>query len=99
MKLAAFGVKVFRREPEFEAAAYARPFIVRDGEPCGVAAALLVDDGVEKDAFEAEAETQGCAPRGSVKRIALPFVASIAEIVEGMAHQQVLDFGGRASLL
>ena len=60
-ELATLGVKVFRREPDFEAPAYVRPFIVRDGEPCGVAAALLVDGCVEEDAFKTEAETQSSA--------------------------------------
>src|ERR1700760_5141796 len=79
--------------------AYAWPLIIRDGEPCGIAATLLVDDGVEKDAFEAEAEAQSRASRGRVERVALPLIAAISEFIEGVAHHQVLEFRGGASLL
>src|SRR6201993_2161494 len=78
---------------------YALPLIIRDGEPCGIAAALLVDDGVEKDAFEAEAEAQSRTSRGRVERVALPLIAPISELIEGVAHHQILKFRGGASLL
>src|ERR1700679_772483 len=99
MKLSSYRVKVFRREARFQAATHARPLLVDDGEPRRVAAALLVDDRIEEDAFKAKAEAQGSASRGYVQRIALPFVAAIAEVVEGMAHQQVLDLRCSAGLL
>ena len=89
----------FRSEPGLEAAPYLRPFIVGDGEPCGVAAALLVDDGVEKDAFKAEAEAERRTSRRRVERIAFPLVAAIAKVVKGMAHEQILDLRRGAGVL
>jgi hypothetical protein len=99
VKLAAVPIEVSGCEPGLEAVAHARPLLVRDGEPCRIAAALLVDAGVEEDAFEAEAEAQRRAAGRRIERITFPFVAAIAEVLEGLAHHQVLGIRGGAGLL
>ncbi len=97
--MAAVGIKVPGCEPGLETVAHARPLLVRDGEPCRIAAALLVDAGVEEDAFEAEAEAQRRAAGGRVQCITFPFVAAVTEVLEGITHHQVLDLRGGAGLL
>jgi hypothetical protein len=99
VKLTAFGIEIFRREPGLESTAQARPLIICDGKPCRIAAALFVNDRVEKDAFDAEAEPQRRAAGGRVQRVALPLVAPVAEVLEGVAHHQVLDLRRGAGVL
>ena len=98
-ELTALGVEIFRSEPGLEAAPHLRPLLICDREPCGVPAALLIDGSVQEDAFEAEAEAQSGASGRRVERIAFPLVAAVAEVLEGMAHEQILDFRRGAGLL
>src|SRR3984957_3668884 len=88
LALRAGGIEVLRREPALERRLACRPLGLEHGEPGGVAAAPLDDHVVAKDALVAEAEPQRGAARGCIERIAFPFVAAIAERLEGIAGEE-----------
>src|SRR5690606_18659300 len=93
------GIEIIGRQPLLHAAAHGRPFAVDDREPGGVAVAALVDDSLAENAFELEAEPRRGRARRRVEAVALPFVAPVAQVVEGAPHQQVLRLGGRGGAL
>src|SRR5258708_3563998 len=90
--LVLFLVEILRRKPAFEGKLAAGPFAVEHGEPGGVAVAALDDHVLAKDAFEGESEPPRGAHRRGVERVAFPFVAPVAELVEDVAGHQVLGF-------
>ncbi len=97
--LAAGVVEVGVVEPVVERAPHPRPLAVGDREPVGVAVAALVDQRVAEPALPDEAEADRGAARGRVEAVALPLVAPVAEVVEGVAQQQRHRLGGGAAAL
>src|SRR5262245_7164562 len=86
-------VEIPRREPALEGSLARRPFAVEDGVIRRVAAAALGDHVLPERAFVNEAVAQGGPARRCVEHIALPFVAPVAERLEGVAREQVLRLG------
>ncbi len=97
--LAAVGVEVLRRQPALERAARGRPLAVEQREPRGVAVAALDDHVLAERALVGEAEALGGPARARVGGVALPLQAAVAEVVEGVAREQVDRLGrGRRAL-
>src|ERR1700683_1365459 len=94
-KLAPFAVEVLGCEPGSKAAAERRPVVVGDRIPGRVAVAALDHLVLAEDALEGEAEALGRLPRGGVERVALPLHAPVAELLDGVAHEQIDGLGGR----
>src|SRR5688500_910884 len=76
-------LEVIGREPALERGLARRPFGIEHGEICGVAVAALGDGVLAQHALEYEAVAQRRTPRDGVECIAFPFVAPIAERLEG----------------
>src|SRR3954469_2087527 len=81
-------VEVRRIEPPLKGVVDGRPFAVDHRVPRGVTVATLVDARLPENAFVREAKALRGAARRRVQRVALPFVAPVAE-VEGALHHQV----------
>ena len=94
--LASLRVEVLRCEPALVRRLQGRPLLVDDGKPGGVAIAASDDHRTAKMAFVSESEPQ-CGPaRRGVERIALPFVAAVAEGLQRVRGEQVHRLGGHA---
>src|SRR3972149_3981877 len=91
--LTAVAVEILEAQPALEGSTAARPFTVEHRIPRGVAVAALSDHVLARNALEGEAEALGRAARGGVERIALPFIAAIAERLEYVASEKKLSFG------
>ncbi len=61
MQLTAFGVEVPWRQPCLEAMTDARPLFIGNGVPGSIAAATLVDDGVQE--YSLKTKPSRCAAR------------------------------------
>src|SRR5262249_56609519 len=70
-----------------------RPFGIEHRKPGIVTIAALGDHVLAERAFVDETVAQCGAPRWGVKRIALPFIAAVAERLEHLTRQQILRFG------
>src|SRR5262249_56936829 len=83
-------VEILRREPALEGNLARRPFAVEHGVIRRVAAAALADHVLPERAFVNEAVAQRRPARRVVEHVALPFVAPVAERLEGVAPAQIL---------
>src|ERR1700733_1017460 len=93
------GVEILRFEPAF-ASGFARgPFAGQHREPGGVAIAALDDHVIAENPLERKTEPDGGAARGGIEGIAFPFVAAIAERIEGVTGQEILRLGGERRAL
>src|SRR6478672_1019279 len=92
-------VEIRRRKPALEGSLARRPFAVEHGVICRVAAAALGDHVLPERAFVNEAVAQRRGARGGVERIALPFVAPVAERLEGVAREEILRLGSERRAL
>src|SRR5215469_7197452 len=92
-------VEVLGREPALEGSLARRPFAIEHRVIGGVAAALLADHVETQNALEHESIAHGGPTRGCVERIALPFVAPIAERLEDVAREQILRLGSKRRAL
>ena len=72
-----------------------RPFLVDDRIPRRVAVFALHHHVLAENALEREAEPHGGALRRLVAVVAFPLVAAVAELVEGVLHEQELRLGRR----
>src|SRR4051794_29806979 len=91
--LAAFVVEVRRVEPRLERGTARGPPAVDDREPRVVAVASTPDVRLPERPLVGEAEPLRSTARRSVQAVALPFVAAIAQVVEGVPHHEVHRFG------
>jgi hypothetical protein len=91
--LCAVGQEVGRVEPAFEDCFAGGPLAVEDGEPCCVAVSALHDHVLAEDAFKLEAVAEGGSSRGLVECVALPFVAAVSQIFEGVLCEEIHGFG------
>src|SRR5688572_3397227 len=80
--LLAVRIEIAGVEPGFVGRFQRLPLVVDDREPGGVAVAALVDGSLAEHAFEAETEARRRLARRFVQRIAFPFVAAVAELLE-----------------
>src|SRR6266699_247028 len=99
LPLAALAIEILRVEPALERRFEGRPLAVDDRVPGGVAVAALVDQCLAKNPLEPESKALGGLARGRIERVAFPFVAAIAELVEGASHHPIHGLGRRAALL
>src|SRR5882757_10319330 len=83
--LPALAVEIAGVEPRLEGGAQHRPFAVDDREPRRVAIAAACDHRLPEQPFIGEAEPGGGGAARQVQRIAFPFVAAVAELVEDAA--------------
>src|SRR3569832_377024 len=93
LDLPALGVEILRIEPAFERRLARRPVAIEDREPGRVPVPPVADHVLAEDALELEAVAQRRAPRRRVERVAFPFVAPIAQFLDGVAREEVLRFG------
>lgn len=96
--LAPGAIEVLLGQPTLEGRLHHRPFGIDDGEPRGVAAAILVDDHLPEDALEGEAVAMSGGDGSLVPAVALPLVAPIAKVVERMIRYMASDLQGRLLL-
>src|SRR5438067_4383000 len=96
--LVALGVEIAGIEPPLEGGFDRRPLAVDNRKPGGVAIAALDDVRLPEQPLKAKAVPRGGGARRRVERIALPFIAPVAELVENPPHHQVhrLRCGGRS---
>src|SRR5215471_9531743 len=85
--LPALRVEILRHEPALEGNLARRPFAVEHGVIRRVAAAALADHVLPERAFVNEAVAQRRPARRVVEHVALPFVAPVAERLEGVARE------------
>lgn len=97
--LRTIGIEVGRREPGIEGGAHRGPVVVGDRKPRRVAVSAIDDLMVAEDALEAKAKAFGGATRCGVESVALPLQAAVAQVIEGVAGEQVDRFGGRGGAL
>src|SRR5690348_1370249 len=82
-------VEVVGRKPRLQCRPPRRPLRIRDRVPRRVAVAPLHDPVLPKDPLEREAEALRGSPGRRVRCVALPLVAAVAELVEGVARGEV----------
>src|SRR5215216_2176381 len=87
--LSALGVEIIGRQPLLERRFSLWPFVIEHGVPRGVAAAPFLNHVLAKGSFERESEADRSPPGWSIQRVALPFIAPIAEILEDVASHQI----------
>ncbi len=87
-------VEICRGQPADVGGLQNWPIAVDDRKPGRVPAALFINRGLAKNAFEHEPEPLGGGAGRRVERIAFPFVAPEAEI-KGLSHQKIHRFGRR----
>src|SRR5690349_7270053 len=97
--LSSLRIEVLGREPALEGSLARRPFAIEHRVVRGIAAALLADHVEAQNALEHESIAQGGPTRSCIERIALPFVAPIAERLEGVAREQILRLGSKRRAL
>src|SRR5689334_17214357 len=85
--LSPLGVEIGGIEPAPEGPIELGPFLVDHGVPGGVAAAALVDARLAEEAFVGEAEALRRGTRRRIQRVALPFVAPVAQLESALHHQ------------
>src|SRR3954453_14124027 len=87
------GVEVRRVEPALERLFARRPFAVEHRKPSRVAVLAFDDHVLAEHAFRGESEAQRRALRGLVAVVALPLEATVAEVVEDVARQEIDRLG------
>src|SRR6516165_4777749 len=92
-------VEINRAQPALEIAPARRPLAIEHGKSDVVAIAALGNHVLAESALVDKSIAQRGAPRGGVERIALPFVAAIAERVEAVTRQEILGFGAERGAL
>jgi hypothetical protein len=92
-------VEIIRAQPAFEIALARRPLAIEHGKPDVIAIAALGNHVLAESALVDKSIAQRGPPRGGVERIALPFVAAIAEHVEDVTRQEILGFGAERGAL
>ena len=97
--LAAVRVEVPGVEPGLEGGPRGRPFAVQQGVPGRVAARTLDDHVLARHALEGEAEPLRRPARADVGGIALPLDAPVAQVLEGVAQEEVDGLGRRGRAL